>query len=48
VPCTYERIEGFTAKEIARRTYGWIERVKRKHTFAVRRSLISVMKRNPD
>jgi hypothetical protein len=38
----------FTASEIARRVYGGIETVERKHTIAVRRALINVVERNPD
>ena len=40
--------ETFTVSQIARRIYGWIDTVERKHTIAVRRALINVIERNPD
>ena len=44
----YEKHTGFTTSEIARRVYGYIEVVDRRHTVAVRRALKSVLERRPD
>jgi hypothetical protein len=40
--------ETFTASEIARRVYGYLETVERWHTISVRRAFINVYKKNPD